>query len=984
MAPPGNGEYINPYADPTPHGDVQGYHQNPPSSYYAPCPQFPPHWHDEEVMDPSQDPYTTMSGNFYQNDPGCYPSEWPYAYERGEEGGYFTEEWQGYTEVGPSGVEAEAYEGERGGVERLSSTAANADRGDASLSGPGSGVATLYPGRGVDSILAAPTPTSSASPPRPPGLHYPPHSASQPRKSSFHYAEVDASTQKARGGNNIAGPKALKTTARAPGSRGGMLTPSVNQSYASHHEREGNSSRHGVESSSGGGSGSTNAPSPPIFSITAGAPLLRVPTDLPVSITSLLDLIASFVIQGGPTFEEELLFRERSNPHFDFLRAPWNDPRVLYYRWRLYSLLQGDTMLEWRAEPFQMERSGSKAYAWVPPPAIAAGPGCLLKAFGSSPRDPQGGSQTTSPDSRPSREVDGEKGRERASELPPPSATWLSRQTVREGRVFVTLSEADEKKWQAMLNIETLLPPEVVDVMKNPKENYFSPSHSTPLESTLPPFLKRAKTDPSPEASAHLVGIVESIQHSLLNSDVIAERMIFAVEHNHAALHTWSILLDAVVKLAYECAGEAQKERSLSTDRALERDKVEGETASPNLRAGEGPHELPSGDADHAIRMHIMCFQLLFYLFIVHDTIQNANAEALTDDEAVEYAGYPNNPLDPFQGVRVCGRGESDAKETESHPETGVGGACGFSSSLMSGPSALPHSSTPLSIPSNAKLSSATPSSSHALLQEVEAILPTLIEAALLVSLTALHYFSNRLERKKGLETPPKSKTNDNGESYEANHKKSNNYQNRMHGKTLETGLNVKPEEFDAVTTYFPHMATILAMSTTQGGTSHKIPGGSSPRPALHEENLRVSLIFPGKIGDSMPTGEQATSEEQTNEPQLEKADDIVNSPAEGEAMDDAAGVVRARLLLVWLRQLLCWWMRYTPDTFWFDKSDGEAAAWGYPKCEGNPSDGAPNAEKMSVVLDTTVLPTPNSVIRGRTATLLTERYGFLLNNAYL
>ena len=35
-----------------------------------------------------------------------------------------------------------------------------------------------------------------------------------------------------------------------------------------------------------------------------------------------------------------------------------------FYRWRVYSLCQGDTLTNWRIEPFQMNPNG---FIWFPP-----------------------------------------------------------------------------------------------------------------------------------------------------------------------------------------------------------------------------------------------------------------------------------------------------------------------------------------------------------------------------------------------------------------------------------------------------------------------------------------------------------------------------------------------------------------------------------------------------------------------------------------
>jgi len=52
---------------------------------------------------------------------------------------------------------------------------------------------------------------------------------------------------------------------------------------------------------------------------------------------------------------------------FEFLFDHDSEPNR-YYRWRVYSLMQGDTVREWRVEPFQIYVGGR---LWVPPPCAA-------------------------------------------------------------------------------------------------------------------------------------------------------------------------------------------------------------------------------------------------------------------------------------------------------------------------------------------------------------------------------------------------------------------------------------------------------------------------------------------------------------------------------------------------------------------------------------------------------------------------------------
>ncbi|WKX99351.1 hypothetical protein Q1695_014326 [Nippostrongylus brasiliensis] len=73
--------------------------------------------------------------------------------------------------------------------------------------------------------------------------------------------------------------------------------------------------------------------------------------------------VVEFTVREGPLFEAMLMTRERSNPLFRFL-FELNHPTHVYYRWRLFSISQGDTFLEWRREKFRMFEGGSW---WQPP-----------------------------------------------------------------------------------------------------------------------------------------------------------------------------------------------------------------------------------------------------------------------------------------------------------------------------------------------------------------------------------------------------------------------------------------------------------------------------------------------------------------------------------------------------------------------------------------------------------------------------------------
>lgn len=60
-----------------------------------------------------------------------------------------------------------------------------------------------------------------------------------------------------------------------------------------------------------------------------------------------------FVIREGPMFEAIIMNREIENPMYRFLFEN-SSPAHIYYRWKLFSLLQGDTKNEWKENEFRM------------------------------------------------------------------------------------------------------------------------------------------------------------------------------------------------------------------------------------------------------------------------------------------------------------------------------------------------------------------------------------------------------------------------------------------------------------------------------------------------------------------------------------------------------------------------------------------------------------------------------------------------------
>ncbi|KAH8551881.1 U2-associated SR140 protein [Umbelopsis sp. PMI_123] len=69
------------------------------------------------------------------------------------------------------------------------------------------------------------------------------------------------------------------------------------------------------------------------------------------------------VLTHGEQFEASIIQREWNNPVYRFL-VDNNSNEHIYYRWKLYSLLQGDSLYQWRSEPFQMFSEGPW---WIPP-----------------------------------------------------------------------------------------------------------------------------------------------------------------------------------------------------------------------------------------------------------------------------------------------------------------------------------------------------------------------------------------------------------------------------------------------------------------------------------------------------------------------------------------------------------------------------------------------------------------------------------------
>ncbi|KAF6030959.1 U2SURP [Bugula neritina] len=77
----------------------------------------------------------------------------------------------------------------------------------------------------------------------------------------------------------------------------------------------------------------------------------------------LIHRMVEYVVREGPLFEAMIMNKEMNNPRFRFLFDN-QTPAHTYYRWKLFSILQGDEPHVWKTKPFQMFEGGSY---WIPP-----------------------------------------------------------------------------------------------------------------------------------------------------------------------------------------------------------------------------------------------------------------------------------------------------------------------------------------------------------------------------------------------------------------------------------------------------------------------------------------------------------------------------------------------------------------------------------------------------------------------------------------
>uniref|UniRef100_A0A673W3X4 U2 snRNP-associated SURP motif-containing protein n=1 Tax=Salmo trutta TaxID=8032 RepID=A0A673W3X4_SALTR len=99
------------------------------------------------------------------------------------------------------------------------------------------------------------------------------------------------------------------------------------------------------------------------FDKTLSQAIVKVVIPTERNLLSLIHRMIEFVVREGPMFEAMIMNRELSNPMYRFLFEN-QSPAHVYYRWKLYSILQGEAPTKWRTDDFRMFKNGS---LWRPP-----------------------------------------------------------------------------------------------------------------------------------------------------------------------------------------------------------------------------------------------------------------------------------------------------------------------------------------------------------------------------------------------------------------------------------------------------------------------------------------------------------------------------------------------------------------------------------------------------------------------------------------
>ncbi|KAG5872672.1 hypothetical protein JTB14_012948 [Gonioctena quinquepunctata] len=93
---------------------------------------------------------------------------------------------------------------------------------------------------------------------------------------------------------------------------------------------------------------------------------VKVAIPLNKKVLMLVHRMVEFVVREGPMFEAFIMNKELRNPDYNFLFDCQSAVHV-YYRWKIFSISNGDCKKKWSMERFRMFRGGS---VWLPPNAI--------------------------------------------------------------------------------------------------------------------------------------------------------------------------------------------------------------------------------------------------------------------------------------------------------------------------------------------------------------------------------------------------------------------------------------------------------------------------------------------------------------------------------------------------------------------------------------------------------------------------------------
>ncbi|XP_016150549.1 U2 snRNP-associated SURP motif-containing protein-like isoform X4 [Sinocyclocheilus grahami] len=100
------------------------------------------------------------------------------------------------------------------------------------------------------------------------------------------------------------------------------------------------------------------------FEKTLSQAIVKVVIPTERNLLSLIHRMIEFVVREGPMFEAMIMNREINNPLYRFLFEN-QGPAHVYYRWKLYTILQGESPTKWKTEDFRIFKNGS---IWRPPP----------------------------------------------------------------------------------------------------------------------------------------------------------------------------------------------------------------------------------------------------------------------------------------------------------------------------------------------------------------------------------------------------------------------------------------------------------------------------------------------------------------------------------------------------------------------------------------------------------------------------------------